>query len=328
MFEYLAISENYCNFIVLKYKDLQTIIAMITEDKVTELFCMADDFCKFFDAMMKKYTLKSDNKRAYHRDSTMSKSEIMLIMILFHDSGYRCLKHFYVEKVCKHLRHLFPKVVSYNRFVELEKQVAVPLALFIKKVLLGKCTGISFVDSTPLRVCRNQRIHIHKVFKGIAQRGKCSMGWFFGFKLHLICNEKGEVLNFIITPGDVDDRKPLEYKAFVEFIYGKLVGDKGYIGKNLFQRLFVDGIQLITKLKSNMKGALMSVSDKLLLRKRAIIETVNDELKNIAQVEHSRHRSFENFIVNMLGAIAAYCVFPKKPCIHVQRTLDTQLALF
>lgn len=324
----MVISKNCCNFIVLKYKDLQTIIAMITEDKVTELFCMADGFCKFFDAMMKKYTLKSDNKRAYHRDSTMSKSEIMLIMILFHDSGYRCLKHFYVEKVCKHLRHLFPKVVSYNRFVELEKQVAVPLALFIKKVLLGKCTGISFVDSTPLRVCRNQRIHIHKVFKGIAQRGKCSMGWFFGFKLHLICNEKGEVLNFIITPGDVDDRKPLEYKAFVEFFYGKLVGDKGYIGKNLFQRLFVDGIQLITKLKSNMKGALMSVSDKLLLRKRAIIETVNDELKNIAQVEHSRHRSFENFIVNMLGAIAAYCVFPKKPCIHVQRTLDTQLALF
>lgn len=324
----MVISENCCNFIVLKYKDLQTIIAMITEDKVTELFFMADDFCKFFDAMMKKYTLKSDNKRAYHRDSTMSKSEIMLIMIMFHDSGYRCLKHFYVEKVCKHLRHLFPKVVSYNRFVELEKQVAVPLALFIKKVLLGKCTGISFVDSTPLRVCRNQRIHIHKVFKGIAQRGKCSMGWFFGFKLHLICNEKGEILIFMITPGDVDDRKPLEYKVFVEFIYGKLVGDKGYIGKNLFQRLFVDGIQLITKLKSNMKGALMSVSDKLLLRKRAIIETVNDELKNIAQMEHSRHRSFENFIVNMLGAIAAYCVFPKKPCIHVQRTLDTQLALF
>ena len=283
----------------------------------------------------------------------MSKAEIMVIMILFHDSGYRCLKHFYIEKVCRHMRHLFPKVVSYNRwssesrsqtcldyaesrqrktivnrFVELEKEVAIPLALFIKKVLLGKCTGISFVDSTPLRVCRNQRIHIHKVFKGIAQRGKCSMGWFFGFKLHLICNERGELLNFMIPPGDVDDRKPLEYKAFVEFIYGKLVGDKGYISKNLFQRLFVDGIQLITKLKNNMKGTLMSVSDKLLLRKRAIIETVNDELKNIAQVEHSRHRCFDNFIVNLLGAIAAYCMFPKKPCINVQRTVDTQLSLF
>ena len=129
-------------------------------------------------------------------------------------------------------------------------------------------------------------IHIHKTFKGIAQRGKCSMGWLFGFKLHLICNERGEFLNFMITSGDVDDRKPLEYKAFVEFIHGKLVGDKGYIDKNLFERLFVDGIQLITKLKSNMNGSLMSLSDKLLLRKRAIIESVNDELKNIAQVEH------------------------------------------
>ena len=255
----------------------------------------------------------------------------MVIMILFHSSGYRCLKHFYLEKVCKHMRHLFPEVVSYNRFVELEREIAIPLILFIKKVLLGKCTGISFVDSTPLRVCKNQRIHIHKTFKGIAQRGKCSMGWFFGFKLHLICNEKGELLNFMITPGDVDDRKPLEYKAFVEFIYGKLVGDKGYIGKHLFERLFVDGIQLITKLKSNMKGALMSVSDKLLLRKRAIIETVNDELKNIAQVEHSRHRSFDNFVVNLLGGIAAYCYFPKKPTIRVQTvdsSNDRQLTLF
>ena len=301
---------------------------MFTEDKVTEIFCMADDFCKFFDTMMAKYTIKEQKKREYHRNGTLSKAEVMVIMILFHNSGYRCLKHFYLEHVCRQLRHLFPEVVSYNRFVELEKDVAVPLALFIKKVLLGKCTGISFVDSTPLRVCKNQRIHIHKTFKGIAQRGKCSMGWFFGFKLHLICNEKGELLNFMITPGDVDDRKPLDHKAFVEFLYGRLVGDKGYIGKELSQRLFVDGIQLITKLKSNMKGAVMSMSDRLLTRKRAIIETINDELKNIAQVEHSRHRSFDNFIVNMLGALAAYCFFPKKPCIACERVVDTQLALF
>ena len=261
--------------------------------------------------MTAKYTLKPTGKRKYHRSSTISKAEVMLIMILFHDSGYRCFKHFYLEKVCKHLRHLFPNVVSYNRLVELEREVSVPLTLFIKKVLLGKCTGISFVDSTPLRVCKNRRIHVHKVFKGIAQRGKCSMGWFFGFKLHLICNEKGELLNFMITPGDIDDRKPLEYKVFVEFIHGKLFGDKGYISKNFFQRLFVAGIQLITKLKSNMKGALISVSDRLLLRKRAIIETVNDELKNIAQVEHSRHRCLDNFIVNLLGAIAAYAYFQR-----------------
>ena len=196
---------------------------MITESKVIELFCMADEFCKFFDAMMTKYTLKPATKRKYHRDSTMSKAEIMLILILFHDSGYRCLKHFYLEKVCKHMRHLFPKVVSYNRFVELEKEVAIPLALFIKKVLLGKCTGISFVDSTPLRVCKNQRIHIHKTFKGIAKKGKCSMGWFFGFKLHLICNECGELLNFMITPGDVDDLNLLNTSLLWNLFMGSLL---------------------------------------------------------------------------------------------------------
>ena len=130
----LVISENCCNFIVLNYKELQTIIAMITESKVMELFCMADDFCKFFDAMMSKYTLKPVMKRSYHRSSTMSKAEIMLIMILFHDSGYRCLKHFYVEKVCRHMRHLFPKVVSYNRFVEQRKEVVIPFTLLINKV--------------------------------------------------------------------------------------------------------------------------------------------------------------------------------------------------
>ena len=97
--------------------------AMITEDKVfrklketPEIFCIADDFCKVFDAQMAKYTFKAERKRKYHRESHMSKAEIMVIMILFHSSGYRCLKHFYLEKVCKHMRHLFPEVVSYNRW--------------------------------------------------------------------------------------------------------------------------------------------------------------------------------------------------------------------
>ncbi len=304
---------------------------MFTEDKITEIYCIADDFFKLFNDQMKKHAIRDGNilpKRRYHRESTMSETEVMIIMILFHASGYRCLKHYYLRYVSVNLRHLFPKLVSYNRFVELEKNVALPLAIFIKKVLLGKCTGISIVDSTPLRVCRNQRIQMHRVFKGIAARGKCSMGWFFGFKLHLICNEKGELLNFIFTPGDIDDRRPLEYKPFIRFIYGKLVGDKGYISQNLFERLFVDGIQLITKLKSNMKGALMSVSDRLLLRKRALIETINDELKNIAQIEHSRHRSFDNFLVNLLSGIAAYCFFPKKPAINLQKVTDNQLSLF
>ena len=218
--------------------------------------------------------------------------------------------------------------MSYNRFVELQKTVLLSLTVFIKEVLPGTCTGIAYVDSTPLRVCKHQRILIHKTFKGIAQRGKCPMGWLFGFKLHLIINDKGEILNFMFTPGNVDDREPLYSESFIENVKGKLCGDKGYIGKQLSESLFMNGIQLVTKVKNNMRNSLLSVADKIMLRKRALVESVNDELKNIAQIEHSRHRSFANFITNALSAIAAYCFFPKKPSISLPFVADNQLTLF
>lgn len=168
----------------------------------------------------------------------------------------------------------------------------------------------------------------HSYAQGFQGSGTAWQMLFRMVKLHLICNDKGEILNFMITPGDVDDREPLKIKSFEEFIYGKLVGDKGYIGKDLFSKLFVDGIQLITRHKSNMKGGIRPMYDRILLRKRALIETINDELKNIAQIEHSRHRSFQNFVVNLIGGIAAYCLFPKKPMINLERVYDNQLTLF
>jgi len=294
----------------------------IAEDKITEIFCMADDFCKVYERFIKVNGLapaRDKARRKYHRDGTLADAEVITIMILFHLCGYKCLKHFYLNEVCKDMSDLFPRTVSYNRFVELERKVAIPFVLFVKRCCMGGCTGISFVDSTALRVCRNQRIHLHKVFRGIAQRGQCSMGWFYGFKLHLICNEKGDLLNFMLTPGNTDDREPLKNKSFIAQIFGKLVGDKGYISKDLFSRLFVDGIQLVTKLKSNMKGQIMTIGDKILLRKRALIETINDELKNMAQIEHSRHRSLAGFIANLMAGLAAYSFFPKKPMIDLER---------
>ena len=288
---------------------------MFSESKITEIYCMADDFCKEFSFQQEKYMI--EDKKTGHRNkpNRMSNAEIMVILILFHSGGFRCFKHYYKEYVCKHLEHLFPHRVSYNCFVELEKEVLLPLTIFIKKVLLGTCTDISFVDSTPLHVCRNQRILIHKTFEGLAERGKCSMGWFFGFKLHLIINDK-------------DDREPLKQGKFLKNIKGKLCADKGYIGQALFENLFLNGIQLVTKVKNNMRNSLMSIADRILLRKRALIETVNDELKNIAQIEHSRHRSFSNFIANSLSAIAAYCFFEKKPAIEVNCINDGQLTIF
>ena len=195
------------------------------------------------------------------------------------------------------------------------------LAIFLKTCCLGKCTGISYIDSTPLRSCHIKREKQHKVFKGIAQKGQCSLGWFYGFKLHIIINDRGEILDFIITPGNVDDRKPLNDMDLHKRIFGKLYGDKGYISKDLFEKLFVDGVHLITKIKKNMKNSLMLLQDKIALRKRALIETVNDELKNICQIEHTRHRSFENFTTNLLSGLIAYSFFDKKPSINLQEDI-------
>ena len=154
------------------------------------------------------------------------------------------------------------------------------------------------------------------------------MGYFFGFKLHLIINDKGEILNFVITQGNVDDREPLKNERFIQAVKGKLYGDKGYISKELTNMLFVDGLHLITHIRNNMKNCLMELKDKIMLRKRAVIETINDELKNMCQVEHSRHRSFGNFITNILSGLIAYSFFPKKPAIKFDVEFTTQVSLF
>ncbi len=297
---------------------------MIIYSKVTEIFCLVDEFCKEYSEIVDKALIGNPAKRP----SVMSQSEVITLAIIFQLSGFRTFKHFYVFYVKNHMNEDFPATVSYNRFTELTQQNLMAMTLFLKTCCLGDCSGISFIDSTPVRVCKNKRIHNHKVFKGIATTGKSTMGWFHGFKLHIIINDKGEILNFTITQANVDDRQPLKQERFLDKIYGKLFADKGYIGKELMQMLFVDGVHLITSVRNNMKNSLMTMSDKILLRKRSIIETVNDELKNICQIEHSRHRSFGNFLVNMIAGLIAYSFLPKKPSIKYQTVSTNQVAMF
>ena len=297
---------------------------MICFSKVTEIYCLIDEFCEEYEVNVARKYLGNSSKRP----SKMSMSEVMTIAVLFHLSGFRTFKHFYIYYVQKHMKTEFPVTVSYQRFTELMQSYLMPLALFSKSCCLGDCSGISFIDSTPVRVCKNKRIRRNKVFKDIAQTGKSTMGWFYGFKLHLIINDKGDILNFIITQANVDDRSPLKNERFIDRIFGKLYADKGYIGKELSELLFVDGIQLVTQLKKNMKNSLMTIQDKILLRKRSVIETVNDELKNICQIEHSRHRSFGNFLTNMIAGIIAYSFLPKKPSINIDTLETNQLVLF
>ena len=297
---------------------------MINFYKITEIFCLVDEFCLQFIPFLEKNSIGNKSKRP----PTMSQSEIVSIMIFFHLSGFRCFKHFYIFYVQKHMQAEFPKTVSYNRFTELMQSNILPLTMFLKTCCMGGCTGISFVDSTPVRVCKNKRIKNNKVFKDIAKVGKSTMGWFYGFKLHLVINEKGEILSFTITQANVDDREPLKNEGFLKGIFGKLFADKGYISKKLADILFVDGVHLITQLRNNMKNCLMTLSDKILLRKRSVIETVNDELKNMCQIEHSRHRSIGNFLTNLIAGLIAYSFFPKKPSIQYNKLRTNQLAVF
>jgi len=302
---------------------------MLTTNEITEIFYLCDDFSKEFDKSFKKHILQADNgKRTRNKPGKLSHSEVMTILISFHLGGYRNLKHYYVFYVSQHLNQEFPQLVSYNRFVELQQQVAFPLVLFLKLCRMGQCTGISFVDSTPLKACHIKREKQNKVFLGIAEKGKSTTGWFFGFKLHIVINDKGEILSFVITQGNVDDREPLKSESFINAVFGKLYADRGYISQTLRDILFVDGIHLVTKLRNNMKGGEIPLQDKINLRKRAVIESVNDELKNICQIEHTRHRSFTNFITNLIAGLLAYSFLPKKPSIHVERVDSLQLALF
>ncbi len=142
----------------------------------------------------------------------------------------------------------FPDVVSYNCMVELKSESFLPLAIYLKSCGLSNCTGVSFIDSTPLRVCDKRRICQHKTFKGSSQRGQCALGWFYGFKLHIVTNDQGGIIDFMITKGSVEDCGPLRFKTFIKKLYGKLFGDKGYISKDLSTQLFANRVHLVAKL--------------------------------------------------------------------------------
>ena len=279
---------------------------------ILALFCDIDDFCLLFEPHWQARLLDT---RQRQRASTLCLSEVMTIIVLFHASSYRNFKAYYTEQVCKHYAGAFPRLVSYNRFVELMSSALVPLCGYLQS-RKGQCSGISFIDSTCLKVCHNRRIHSNKVFAQCAKRGKTSVDWFFGFKLHLVINDCGELLSVRLTPGNTDDRQPVP--ELIKGLFGKLFGDKGYVSQPLFEALYDEGIQLVTKLKRKMKNRLMPLLDKIMLRKRAIVESVMDQLKNISQIEHSRHRSVANCLVNLVAGLVAYTWREKKPSLNIR----------
>jgi hypothetical protein len=280
---------------------------------LTDIFCHIDDFCNSFEEKKQKFILANLNRKR-RRPCRICLSEIMTVLVLFHMSDYRSFKYFYLNCVQKDLLSYFPNMVSYQRFVQLMEYALMPLTIFLNG-LKGRETGIYYVDSTSIEVCHIKREKRHKVFKGLASKGKNSMGWFFGFKLHLIINNHGEIMACNLTKANTDDRKPVANLA--SKITGWLFGDKGYLGQEFLEKLKEQSIEIFTRVKKNMKKKAIGVSQEFYLNKRGLVETVIGQLKHCCQIEHTRHRKPENAFVNIISGLVAYAFRERKPSLNI-----------
>ena len=277
---------------------------------ITALYCCLDDFCHVFEDWEAHRLIPSEQTR--QRTGKLSRAEMLFIVVLFHLSPYKHFKAFYLYGIGHQHRACFGDLPHDDRFVSLMPRLFAPLMVLLHS-LSGEQTGLYFADSTKLAVCHNRRIDRHKVFDGLAARGKTSMGWFFGLKLHFVINHKGQIMALRITPGNSADSTVLD--EISQQLSGKLYADKGYISRSLFNKLWQRGLHLITGIRRNMRNHLMPLAEKLMLRKRFVIETVLDILKCDMGLEHSRHRSVMNAMVHILSCLVAYAFRPGKPSI-------------
>jgi hypothetical protein len=288
------------------------------EDKVIETFCIIDDLLKEFKEFERQNYLFGTVSTPT-RIPKLCDSEIITILTLYHQSGYKSFKDFYTRFVKKALIKYFPGIVTYDRFLTLMRRVFMPLMGIIQILCLSAGrNGIYYVDASKLPVCHNLRAKRNKVFEGIARSGKTSMGWFFGLKLHLVCNEVGEIVAFKITSGNIADNNHETLKFLFKSIKGKVFGDKGYLTK--LKEYFLDrGLNVIAKYKDKMykkvKNQVIDATDFLISNKRGMIETIFDILKNNCDIWHTRHRSPVNSIIHLVSGLIAYQFRDAKPRI-------------
>ena len=234
---------------------------------ITTLYCFVDDFVKISDKWISNSYLPISRKPT--RTPEISYSEILTIVLLYHQSPCKNFKYFYISYLQLYKAE-FRMIPSYNRFIALKARVLSYLVLLLEWYFTqAEATGISYIDATSIAVCHPKRIARNKTFAGLAALGKTTKGWFFGLKLHLLINENGEIQNLKLTKGNVDDRTPVP--AMTKNITGLLFGDKGYIKQELFNELHQRGLKLVTGIKKGMKNKLTPIFEKILLRKRSIM---------------------------------------------------------
>lgn len=290
------------------------------EDKLIEIFIAADDFCQDFQRWLD--TKPKFEFKLPRFEGRMEVSEILSIIVFYHYSGYKCFQYYYEQQVQTELTSHFPNQVSYKRFLQLISKSTVHLFAFSKwMTLTSEVTSIYYIDSKKLPVCHNRRIHNHRVFKDIAERGKTSTGWFYGLKVHMVINNLGQIMSFTFTTGSVSDSNPEVLRTLLTKLQGNCYGDKGYLSR-IFEELYEQGLKLVTKIRKNMKNKLMPLNEKYQMFKRGVIESVFDILMTVFDIDHTRHRSPRNAMSHMLGALAAYSFMDQKPSVWLPKLLQ------
>ena len=296
---------------------------------IEEIFYKIDTFYKKFHPSIQKNLLEGGTKRKPGRKNVMDITEILTIMVHYHFSGCKNFKVYYNSLLNAKANNYFYRYVSYNRFIEIRMLFAHELKIVLDYFISNKCSGISYIDSTSIKVCHEKRSKRNKTFKGYARTSKTIMGFFHGFKLHIVINHKGELVSYYLSAATAHDLNEKVINSLTKNVRGKLYGDRGYISQPIFKKLWSKGIYLITRVRKNMKNKLLLWEDKVLLRYRLIIESSFNLLKNRIEVEHTRYRSRNYLVSNILSALIAYTFYPNKPSIdsHFIR-LDSAMTAF
>lgn len=288
---------------------------IVDTTKLIEIYVNCDDFLKDFLKNYHQSTLEMSGIRKPTREPDLSPSELMSISIYYHLSGYKCFQYYYSQIVVKQLHSYFPKLVSYERFVALMPRVMPLLLVYLNYYRTGIATGVYYADSKKLPVCDNRRIHQNKVFADQADRGKSSTGWFYGFKVFIVVNQYGQLMKCGFTKASKADNNFDWMLSFFDGLEGKIFTDRGFLSSKAFEKLYGKGLKLITGIRTNMKNKLVDLTEKLLHKKRGMIEAVNDILMTVCDIDHTRHRSPLNFFVNLFSGLIAYTFFDKVPSI-------------
>ena len=276
---------------------------------IITVYYLISNFCKTYQEWEQNKLIPSERKR--QRQGSLSLCELLTIVLYFYLSPCKDFKNYYLYYLSYKYRGYFT-LPSYDRIIQLWPRIILPLVLMLQ-LLQGTSTGIYFIDSTKLSICHNKRTKSNRVFGKLTKIGMSSYGWFMGYKLHLVINNKGEIMAIKITKANCSDLAAAD--SITKWLQGKLYGDKGYISKNLFTKLYARNLRLFTGIRRDMKNHLLELEDKVNLRKRSLIESVFNVLKSHMNLEHSRHRSPIHFLVHILACVTAYAIRKSSVCL-------------